>query len=94
MLNYKQIWHGIKPIRWLNKFNLTDIVEPFPKATRNRRWLLVAPDYFTKWVKAGPLSNIQDQGMKKLVWKNILTRFGVPQTLISNNGHQFDSKAF
>ena len=24
MLNYKQIWHGIKPIRWLNKFNLTD----------------------------------------------------------------------
>ena len=25
MLNYKQIWHGIKPIRWLNKFNLTKI---------------------------------------------------------------------
>ena len=23
MLNYKQIWHEIKPIRWLNKFNLT-----------------------------------------------------------------------
>ena len=25
MLNYKQIWHGIKPIRWLNKFNLTQV---------------------------------------------------------------------
>ena len=24
MLNYKQIWHGINPIRWLNKFNLTE----------------------------------------------------------------------
>ena len=24
MLNYKQIWHRTKPIRWLNKFNLTD----------------------------------------------------------------------
>ena len=24
MLNYKQIWHEIKSIRWLNKFNLTD----------------------------------------------------------------------
>ena len=23
MLKYKKIWHGIKPIRWLNKFNLT-----------------------------------------------------------------------
>ena len=34
MLNYKQIWHGIKPIRWLNKFNLTAFVLkpifPFP----------------------------------------------------------------
>ena len=28
MLNYKQIWHGIKPIRWLNKFNLTNSVRP------------------------------------------------------------------
>ena len=26
MLNYKQIWHGIKPIRWLNKFNLTYLI--------------------------------------------------------------------
>ena len=24
MLKYKQIWHGIKPTRWLIKFNLTD----------------------------------------------------------------------
>ena len=27
MLKYKQIWHGIKPIRWLIKFNLTKIAE-------------------------------------------------------------------
>ena len=25
MLKYKQIWHGIKPTRWLIKFNLTPI---------------------------------------------------------------------
>ena len=25
MLKYKQIWHGIKPIRWVNKFNLTSV---------------------------------------------------------------------
>ena len=24
MLKYKQIWHGIKPIKWLIKFNLTE----------------------------------------------------------------------
>lgn len=51
-------------------------------------------DYFKKWVEAKPLSNIQDQDMKRFVWQNIVTRFGVPYTLILNNGLQFDSKAF
>ena len=31
---------------------------------------------------------------KRFVWKNIVTRFGIPYTLISDNGLQFDSKAF
>ena len=31
---------------------------------------------------------------KRFVWKNTVTRFGVPQTHISNNGFQFDSKTF
>ena len=29
---------------------------------------------------------------RRFVWKNIVTRFGVPHTLISDNGLQFDSK--
>ena len=31
---------------------------------------------------------------KRFVWKNILTRFGIPHTLILDNELQFDSKAF
>ena len=31
---------------------------------------------------------------KRFVWKNIVTRFGVPHALISDNGLQFDSKMF
>ena len=71
-----------------------DIVGLFPKAAGNKRYLLVATDYFTKWVKAKPLANIKDVDAKKFVWKNIVTRFGVPCTLILNNGLQFDSKSF
>ena len=71
-----------------------DIVGPFPKATGNRRWLLVGTNYFTKWVKAEPLSNIRDLDAKKFVWKNIVTRFGIPHTLFSDNRLQFESKAF
>jgi len=31
---------------------------------------------------------------KRFIWRNIVTRFRVPHTLISNNGLQFDSKVF
>ena len=67
---------------------------PFLRAIKNRRWLLIETDYFTKWFEVKPLSNIRDVDAKKFVWKNIATRFGIPHTLISDNGLQFDSKAF
>ena len=60
----------------------------------NKRFLLIGTDYFTKWVEAEPLANIRDVDAKKFIWKNIVIRFGVPHTLISDNSLQFDSKAF
>ena len=66
----------------------------FPKAVRNKRYLLVGTDYFTKWVKVEPLANIRDMDAKKFFWKNIVTWFGVLRTLISDNGLQFDGKSF
>ena len=56
--------------------------------------MLVGTDYFTKWVESEPLANIRDVDVKKFLWKNIFTRFGIPHTLISDNGLQFDSKSF
>ena len=54
----------------------------------------MAVDYFTKWAEAEALANIQDVDVKKFVWRNIVTRFGVPKSLVSDNELQFDSKAF
>ena len=54
----------------------------------------MAVDYFTKWVEVEALANIRDVDVKKFVWKNIITRFGMLDSLISDNGLQFDSKAF
>ena len=45
-------------------------------------------------VEAEALANIRDVDVKRFVWKNIVTRFGVPQVLILDNGLQFDSKDF
>ena len=69
-----------------------DILGPFFKASRLSKFLLVATDYFTKWVEAVPLVNIADSNVKTFLWDNIVTRFGVPKTLVTDNGTQFKSK--
>ena len=91
-----------KPRGFLNPFSNPwpfaqwglDIVIPFPKAAGNKKYLLVSTDYFTKWVETEPLVNIRDVDVKKFIWKNIITRFGIPHSFISDNGLQFDSKSF
>ena len=60
----------------------------------NKKYLLVGTNYFTKWVEAEPLANIRNVDAKRFIWKNIVTRFGVPHVLIADNGLQFDSKMF
>uniref|UniRef100_A0A2N9H2R1 Uncharacterized protein n=1 Tax=Fagus sylvatica TaxID=28930 RepID=A0A2N9H2R1_FAGSY len=71
-----------------------DIVGPLPRAPGNKKFLIVATDYFTKWVEAEPLAHIRDTDAKRFLWKNVITRFGIPWAVISDNGTQFDGKVF
>ena len=58
------------------------------------KFLLIAIDYFTKWVEAEALATITEAKVQNFVWKNIVCRFRIPRTIISDNGRQFDSQAF
>jgi len=60
-------------------------------ATGQRKFLLVAIDYFTKWVEAEVVASITENEVRKFIWKNIITRFGVPKAMIFDNGRQFDT---
>ena len=71
-----------------------DIVGPLPIAAAQNKLLLVATDYFSKWVEAEAYANIKDRDVTKFVWKNIIFRFGIPQAIIADNGQQFDSIVF
>ncbi|KAL0401760.1 UNVERIFIED_CONTAM: Gag-Pol polyprotein [Sesamum latifolium] len=57
-----------------------------------RKFLLVAIDYFTKWIEAEPLARITEGEVMKFIWKNIVCRFGIPQEIISDNGRQFQGQ--
>ena len=67
---------------------------PLPQGKRQMKFLLVAIDYFTKWVEVEALATIIETKVQNFVWKNIICRFGIPRTIISDNGRQFYSQAF
>ena len=68
-----------------------DIVESLPTAPAQKKLLLVATYYFSKWVEADAFSSIQDKDVTQFIWKNIVYRFGIPKSIVSDNGPQFDS---
>ena len=51
---------------------------PLPVAATQKKFLLLATNYFSKWVKAKAYSNIKDKVVFKSFWKNIIYRFRIP----------------
>ena len=67
---------------------------PFPARRKQVRFLIIAIDYFTKWVEAEPIATIIEAKIRNFIWKNIVCRFGIPNTIISDNGKYFDNPKF
>ncbi|GAA0158497.1 hypothetical protein LIER_15505 [Lithospermum erythrorhizon] len=64
-----------------------DLVSNLPKAKGS-----LAVDYFSKWVEAEPLKKTGSDSIVRFLWKHVITRFGVPCILVSDNGPQFESE--
>ncbi|XP_021616631.1 uncharacterized protein LOC110617941 [Manihot esculenta] len=71
-----------------------DILGPFPKTTGQKKFVIVAVEYFSKWPEAETVPTITARKMIDFVWDSIICRFGIPRVLISDNGRQFDCSAF
>ena len=54
--------------------------------------MLVATDYFTKWTEAVPLKNMTHREVIEFITEHIVHRFGIPQTLTTDQGSSFISK--
>ncbi|XP_071933287.1 uncharacterized protein [Coffea arabica] len=70
-----------------------DLLGPFPRAPGDYEHLVVAIDYFTKWVEAEPLGTISSRSIQKFLWKGIVCRFGIPRALVSDNDRQFADRS-
>ena len=58
----------------------------FPPSSKGHKFILVALDYFTKWVEAIPLKMVTSKNMIDFVRKHIVYRFGIPQTITTDQG--------
>ena len=71
-----------------------DQVGPLPKSSPGgHTFLLVAVDKFTKWIEATPVTNQTATTVVKF-FKGITCRFGVPHSIITDNGSNFASREF
>lgn len=68
-----------------------DLLRPFLPASGERKFLIVAINYFTKLTEAEPLPSITNRQVQAFICRNIITRFGVPRALVSDNGKQFNN---
>ena len=71
-----------------------DIVGPFPTAPAQKKLLLVAIDYFSKWIEAEAFASIKDRDVTRFIWKNLVCWFDIPRSIVSDNGPQFDSRVY
>ena len=63
-----------------------------PASSKGHCFVLVATDYFTKWSEAIPLKNMTHREVIEFITEHIIHRFGIPQTLTTDQGTSFISK--
>jgi len=85
----------LKPIsteRPFQQWGLDFIGEIHPPSSGQHRWILTATDYFTKWIEAIPCRQSNDSVIIGFLETNILSRFGCPEKIITDNAVAFKSK--
>ena len=71
-----------------------DILGPLPEGPRKLKYVIVAIDYFTKWMEAKPLAKITGKEVKKFVLENIVCRFGLSGVIVMDNEINFVNDPF
>ncbi|XP_070672388.1 uncharacterized protein [Malus domestica] len=57
----------------------------YPSSSKGHTFIIVATDYFTKWVEVSAVKTITSAAVKKFIETKILHRFGVPETIIMDH---------
>lgn len=62
----------------------------YPPSSKQYTFIVVATDYFTKWVETKPLKVATQNEIINFIKEHIIHRFGIPQTIIVDHGIAFN----
>lgn len=71
-----------------------DIVGPLPKSTSGHMFVFSVLDYFSKFCLFFPMRTATAKTICELLEDNVFLLFGVPRTIVCDNGKQFQSNEF
>ena len=69
-----------------------DILGPLPQTQSGNKYVLVAGDYFTKWMEAYAIPNQEASTIAQKLLNEMFCRFSLPEKLHSDQGRQFESE--
>ena len=73
-------------------WDLDFICQINPPSSKGHHFVLVATDYFTNWAEVVPLKNMTHREVIEFITEHIIHRFGIPQSLTTDQGSSFISK--
>jgi hypothetical protein len=63
-----------------------------PLSRKGHRYIIVAVDYFTKWVEAMPMFKDDDKTTNLFLFNQIIAMFGILREIFTNHGSHFQNK--
>ncbi|XP_073067244.1 uncharacterized protein [Primulina eburnea] len=61
----------------------------YPPSSKGHSFIIVATDFFTKWVEALPMKKVEQKDVIVFVKEHIIHRFGIPQSITTDQGTMF-----
>lgn len=63
-----------------------------PPSSNGHKFIIIATEYFTKWIEAIPLTHITGKQIATFILNYIICWYGVPLSIITDNGHPFKNQ--